>query len=301
MTTTTDHDRPRRRRRHLAVVVAVAALVAAAPGIATLAGFTARDVNRDNLITTGVLDVAFGRDTTPFQVRNMKPGDWFDQPVRIVNTGSLSQRYTFSADDLRPSGPADLDAVLRVTVSRDGEVLAENLRFSTLAGITGRLDSGASDVLDLRVSWPDNPSPVDNRFQSAELTLDLVVEAAQEELTTTTAPTPSAPLGVDGVPGAMGIDVPYDPGVTAITVVSDASTRFSVTNFASSPQSFRFDSTGIAEVWDGSGEWILTILFPEWGRDGHQVDLAPGETRSFIANAWMSDVRLSVVPVDAPA
>ena len=44
-------DRPRRRRRHLAVVVLLAGLVAAVPGVATLAGFTARDVNRDNKIT----------------------------------------------------------------------------------------------------------------------------------------------------------------------------------------------------------------------------------------------------------
>ncbi len=299
--TTTDPTRPRRRHRHLAVVVALAAVVAAAPGIATLAGFTARDVNRDNLITTGVLDVAFGRDTTPIEVRNMKPGDWFDESIRIVNMGSLAQRYTFSTDDLRPSGSADLDAVLRVSVTRDGELLAENLRFSTLTGITGRLDPAASDVLELRVSWPDNPSAVDNRFQSAALTLDLVVDAVQEELATTTTAAPTAPMGIDGVPGATGIDVPYDPAVTAITVVSDVSTRFRVTNFASTPRSFRFDATGVAEVWDGSGEWILTILFPEWGWDGHQVDLAPGETRSFIANAWQPGVRLTVVPVDAPA
>lgn len=55
---------PRRRRRHLAVLLVFAGLVAAAPGVATLAGFTAQDVNRDNTISAGVLDVAFGQATT---------------------------------------------------------------------------------------------------------------------------------------------------------------------------------------------------------------------------------------------
>jgi hypothetical protein len=297
----TDAPRHRRSRRHLAVVVVFAGLVAAVPGIATLAGFTARDVNRDNTISTGVLDVAFGRDRTQFDVRNMKPGDWFDTTVDIVNTGSLEQDYSFSAIDLRATGSANLDEVLRVTVARRGEVLAENLRFSTLREITGRLASGATDPLDLRVSWPDNPSPVDNRYQGASLVLDLLVEAVQLDAapSTTVVPTtdPVAPFGINGVAGATSIAVPYDPKVTAITVVSDASTRFKVTNFSDTKQSFRFDSTAIAEIWDGSGEWIETILFPEWGWDGHQVDLAPGETRSFIANAWEPDVRVSIVSI----
>lgn len=290
--------RGRRSRRHLAVVVVFAGLVAAVPGIATLAGFTARDVNRDNTISTGVLDVAFGRDRTQFDVRNMKPGDWFDTTVEIVNTGSLEQDYALSAIDLRARGAANLDEVLRVTVSRRGELLAENLRFSTLRGITGRLVSRATDPLDLRVSWPDNPSPVDNRYQGASLVLDLLVEAVQLDSTpSTTTPPEIAPLGIDGVQGATTIAVPYDPKATPITVISERSTRFKVTNFSDTKQSFRFDSTAIAEVWDGSGEWILTILFPEWGWDGHQVDLAPGESRAFIANAWEPDVRLSISPI----
>ena len=115
--------------------------------------------------------------------------------------------------------------------------------------------------------------------------------------TTTTVPAvPTAPLGIDGVAGRDSVEVPYDPAVTAITVVSDASTRFSVTNLSSTTQAFHFDSTAVAEVWDGSGEWILTIVFPEWGWDGHQVELAPGETRSFIANAWEPAARLTIVP-----
>lgn len=291
-------DRPRRRRRHLAVVVVFAGLVAAVPGIATLAGFTARDVNRDNKITTGLLDVSFGRDTSQFEVRNMKPGDWLDTTVDIVNTGSLAQEYSFTAADLRAVTAANLDEVLRVTVSRRGEVLAENLRFSTLSGITGRLEPGVTDPLDLRISWPDNAAGVDNRYQGASLVLDLVVDAVQLDLaTTTTTAAPTAPLGIDGVAGRSTVEVPYDPAVTAITVVSDASTRFSVTNFSSTTQTFRFDSSAITEVWDGSGEWILTIIFPEWGWDGHQVELAPGETRSFIANAWEPDARISITPV----
>lgn len=296
-------DRPPRRRRHLAVVVLLAGLVAAVPGVATLAGFTARDVNRDNKITTGLLDVSFGSDSTQFAVRNMKPGDWIDTTVDVVNTGSLAQEYSFSAADLRTDGPANLDEVLRVTVSRRGELLAENLRFSTLAGITGRLELGVTDPLDLRITWPDNPAAVDNRYQGASLVLDLVVDAVQLDLapaTTTIPDLPTAPLGIDGVAGRDSVEVPYDPAVTAITVVSDASTRFSVTNFSSTTQAFHFDSTAVAEVWDGSGEWILTIVFPEWGWDGHQVDLAPGETRSFIANAWEPAARLTIVPV-APA
>lgn len=298
-------DRPPRRRRHLAVVVLLAGLVAAVPGVATLAGFTARDVNRDNKITTGLLDVSFGRDSTQFAVRNMKPGDWIDTTVDVVNTGSLAQEYSFSAADIRSGVRANLDEVLRVTVGRRGEVLAENLRFSTLAGITGRLEPGVTDPLDLRITWPDDVAAVDNRYQGASLVVDLVVDAVQLDLatatsTTSTTATSTAPLGIDGVAGRDSIEVPYDPAVTAITVVSDSSTRFSVTNFSPTTRSFHFDSTAMAEVWDGSGEWILTIVFPEWGWDGHQVDLEPGETRSFIANAWEPAARLTIVPI-APA
>ena len=97
--------------------------------------------------------------------------------------------------------------------------------------------------------------------------------------------------------GATGIDVPFDPARTAITVVDATSTRFTVTNASATPQSFRFDSTATAEVWDGSGEWIISIVNPQWGWDGHQIDLAPGETRSFIANAWEPGARLSLAPI----
>ena len=193
---------PRRRRRHLAVLLVLAGLVAAAPGVATLAGFTAQDVNRDNTISAGVLDVAFGQATSAFNVANMKPGDWFDTSVPILNTGSMTEDYSFSATSLRPGGPANLDEVLRVTVSRQGTVLAENLRFSTLRDVTGRLDAGGRDVLDLRVTWPENVPQVDNRYQGASLAMDLQVDAITTDLaTTTTTPASTAPLGINGVAG----------------------------------------------------------------------------------------------------
>ena len=289
---------PRRRRRHLAVLLVLAGLVAAAPGVATLAGFTAQDVNRDNTISAGVLDVAFGQATSAFNVANMKPGDWFDTSVPILNTGSMTEDYSFSATSLRPGGPANLDEVLRVTVSRQGTVLAENLRFSTLRDVTGRLDAGGRDVLDLHVTWPENVPQVDNRYQGASLAMDLQVDAITTDLATpTTTPASTAPLGINGVAGATGIDVPFDPARTAITVVDATSTRFTVTNASATPQSFRFDSTATAEVWDGSGEWIISIVNPQWGWDGHQIHLAPGETRSFIANAWEPGARLSLAPI----
>ena len=194
---------PRRRRRHLAVLLVLAGLVAAAPGVATLAGFTAQDVNRDNTISAGVLDVAFGQATSAFNVANMKPGDWFDTSVPILNTGSMTEDYSFSATSLRPGGPANLDEVLRVTVSRQGTVLAENLRFSTLRDVTGRLDAGGRDVLDLHVTWPENVPQVDNRYQGASLAMDLQVDAITTDLATpTTTPASTAPLGINGVAGA---------------------------------------------------------------------------------------------------
>jgi hypothetical protein len=279
------------------VVLVFLGLVAAAPGVASLAGFTARDVNRDNVISTGALDIAFGQDTRYVSIANMKPGDWLDQSIDITNSGTLAADYAFDAVNFRVRQGSDLDEVLRVSISRAGVVLAEGVRLSALDGVTGRLEPKATDLLDIRISWPENAPEIDNRFQGAVLDFDFLVRAAQLS-TSTTAPATTAPAGglfINGVPGLTAIEVPFDPKAPGITVVNANSTRFSVANTGSSPAVFRFESSGTTEVWDGSGEWIETIVSAEWGWDGYTVELAPGEKRAFIANSWDATTKLSVI------
>jgi hypothetical protein len=83
-TTPTPEHTPKRHRRALAAALVFTGLVAAAPGVATLAGFTAQDVNRDNSIEAGTLDVAVGQAEKYFEVRNMKPGDMTSQTVKVI-------------------------------------------------------------------------------------------------------------------------------------------------------------------------------------------------------------------------
>lgn len=305
--------RSSRVRRHLAVLLVLVGLVAAAPGVASLAGFTARAVNRDNVISTGALDIAFGRASKYVAISNMKPGDWLDQTIDITNTGTLASDYRFHTEDLRVRFGANLDDVLRATITRRGEVLVEGVRLSAVQDVTGRLEPDATDLLEVRISWPENTPEVDNRYQGAALEFDFVVDASQLETTTTTAPPTTAPpttapttappttvaggLAINGVPGMTAIEVPFDPTVPGITIVSASSTRFHVTNTSTQPMRFRFESTGTTEVWDGSGEWIETIVSAEWGWDGYEVALAPGERRDFIANSWDATTKLSVVAI----
>jgi hypothetical protein len=283
------------------VVLVFLGLVAAAPGVASLAGFTAQDVNRDNVISTGALDIAFGQDTRYVSIANMKPGDWLDQTIDITNSGTLAADYVFDAVNFRVRQGSDLDEVLRVSISRAGVVLAEGVRLSALDGVTGRLEPKATDLLDIRISWPENAPEIDNRFQGAALDFDFLVRAAQLSTSTTAAPTTAPPttapggLFINGVFGLTAIDVPFDPSAPGITVVNANSTRFSVANTGSSPAVFRFESSGTTEVWDGSGEWIETIVSAAWGWDGYTVELAPGEKRDFIANSWDATTKLSVI------
>jgi hypothetical protein len=297
----TDPHRPSRLRRHLAALLAVVGVAAAAPGVASLAGFTARDVNRDNVIAAGALDIAFGQGRRYVSIANMKPGDWLDQTVTVVNGGSLASDYLLRTDNLRVTRGADLDEVLRVSISRNGQVLAEGLRLSEVRIPAGRLAPGAVDTLEFRVVWTPNPAEIDNRYQGAALEFDLVVEASQVGSSTAAPPTTPATgatgVAINGVPGLTSIDVPFDPASPAITVVNANSTRFTVTNLSTDPITFRFNSTGTTEVWDGSGEWIETIVSAEWGWDGFAVELAPGESRQFIANSWDAPTTLSVVPL----
>jgi hypothetical protein len=166
---------PKRRRRGLAVAVVLSGLVAAAPGVATLAGFTAQDRNRDNSIQAGTLDVALGQDEAQFDVRNMKPGDSTVQTVEVINTGSLSEDFVLDAVNVN----GELDDVLRVEVSRDGEVLASGSKLSELAPLGARLGAGQRTAYEVKVSWPENAPEIDNRYQGGSVRFDLQVDATQ--------------------------------------------------------------------------------------------------------------------------
>jgi len=166
---------PKRRRRGLAAAVVVAGLVAAAPGVATLAGFTAQDVNRDNEIASGTLDVAFGQDREYFDVQNMKPGDKTVQTVDVVNTGSLSEDFVL--DIVGVDGA--LDDVLTVAVSEDGTVLSEGTKLSEMRAIESGLRSGEQATYDVVVSWPENAPEIDNNYQGARVGFDFQVDATQ--------------------------------------------------------------------------------------------------------------------------
>jgi hypothetical protein len=166
---------PKRRRRGLAVALVLTGLVAAAPGVATLAGFTAQDQNKDNSIQSGTLDVALGQDEAQFDVRNMKPGDTTAQTVKVINTGSL--REDFVLDAINVDG--NLDDVLRVQVSQDGTVLAEGTKLSEMAPLTAGLASGESTAYDVTVSWPENAPEIDNKYQAGAVKFDFQVDATQ--------------------------------------------------------------------------------------------------------------------------
>jgi hypothetical protein len=174
-TTLSNLTKRTRRRRGLAVGLVIAGAVAAAPGVATLAGFTAQDVNRDNTIESGTLDIAFGQAERHFDVHNMKPGDTTTQKVQVTNTGALTDNYTLDAVNVQ--GP--LDDVLRATVlGPDGRV-ARNVKLSELKPIVGQLQAGESQAYEVSVSWPENAPEVDNNYQATGVTFDLQVDAGQ--------------------------------------------------------------------------------------------------------------------------
>lgn len=286
----TPRPNPRRsRRRRLALALAVAAAVAVAPGVATLAGFAARDVNRDNVIETGRLGLGFGRDERYVEVRNMKPGDTYTTSVDVVNDASLDANYTLDVQNVMSTRIPGLDDVLVLTVSNADGTIASSGRPSELLALPSSLRTGEREEFLVTVHWPENADSIDNAYQGSDVRWEWVVDATQSG-----DPAPGG-LGIDGVAGDLSIAVPYDPTNTAITVVRPDSTRFEVTNSSTAPQTFHFESDTTIEVWNGSGEWIITILFPGW-HDGHEVALAPGETASFIANAWEPDAELRIVP-----
>jgi hypothetical protein len=166
---------PKRHRRVLAGALIFTGLVAAAPGVATLAGFTAQDVNRDNSIESGTLDVAIGQDAKYFEVRNMKPGDTTVQTVKVINTGSL--RQDFALDTVNVKG--NLDDVLTVTVSQDGKELTKPTKLSELAPVMSGLQSGEGTAYDISVTWPENAPEIDNKYQAGAVSFDFQVDATQ--------------------------------------------------------------------------------------------------------------------------
>jgi hypothetical protein len=168
-------DRRSRRRRGLAIGLVVAGAIAAAPGVATLAGFTAQDVNRDNSIQSGTLDVAFGQDEKHFDVRNMKPGDKTAQKVEIVNTGTLTEDFVLDAVNVQGT----LDDVLRVTVARDGRVLLADSKLSEMDALVGSLGSGEFATYEVAVAWPENAPEIDNTYQGGLVSFDMQVDADQ--------------------------------------------------------------------------------------------------------------------------
>ena len=175
MDTTTAPATPKRHRRVLAGALIFTGLVAAAPGVATLAGFTAQDVNRDNSIESGTLDVAVGQAEKYFEVRNMKPGDTTVQTVKVINTGS--RRQDFALDTVNVKG--NLDDVLTVSVAQDGKVLAEGAKLSELAPVMSGLQSGEATAYDISVSWPENAPEIDNKYQAGAVSFDFQVDATQ--------------------------------------------------------------------------------------------------------------------------
>ena len=172
---TTPAPARKRHRRGLAIGLVLTGLVAAAPGVATLAGFTAQDANTDNAISAGTLDVAFGQDAQYFEVGNMKPGDTTTQKVEVINTGSLTE--DFALDAINVEGP--LDDVLVVTVSRDGTELAKSSKLSELEPIAAGLSSGEATAYDVAISWPENAPKIDNRYQGASVGFDFQVDSTQ--------------------------------------------------------------------------------------------------------------------------
>jgi hypothetical protein len=167
--------RPKRFRRGLAVGLVLTGLVAAAPGIATLAGFTAQDVNRDNTISSGTLDVAIGQAEKHFDVANMKPGDTTVQKVAVINTGTLTE--DFSLDAVNVNG--NLDDMLRVTVTQDGKVLSEGSKLSELEPLASGLKSGEATSYEVSVTWPENKPEIDNKYQAGTVSFDFQVDANQ--------------------------------------------------------------------------------------------------------------------------
>ena len=174
-TTTTPEHTPKRRRRGLAAALVLTGLVAAAPGVATLAGFTAQDVNKDNTIESGTLDVAIGQAEKHFDVQNMKPGDTTTQKVEVINTGSLREDFVLDAVNVK----GNLDDVLQVSISQDGKVLAEGTKLSEMAAVTSGLQSGEATAYEVSVTWPENAPEIDNKYQAGIVSFDFQVDATQ--------------------------------------------------------------------------------------------------------------------------
>ena len=165
----------RKHRKGLAIALVMTGVVAAAPGVATLAGFTAQDVNRDNTISSGTLDVAFGQAERHFDVANMKPGDSTTQSVKVINTGSLREDFTLDTVNVK----GNLDDILQVTVSQGDQVLAKGTRLSELAPLTSGLKSGEATAYDVTVSWPENAPEIDNKYQGGSVGFDFQVDGTQ--------------------------------------------------------------------------------------------------------------------------
>lgn len=143
------------RRRRAAAALTVAAVAAT---LATGALFVETEVVDGNTFTSGALDLTVSPAEHRFEVTGMAPGDQVSEPVAVTNSGTVDLTYTVTvarADDsghLAQALHTDLrDDVGRSLVASTGLTDAAPAVTGT---VTGRLEAGATDVLEASVALP---------------------------------------------------------------------------------------------------------------------------------------------------
>ncbi len=127
---------------------------------------TALDVNRPVTVSIAIMTppgdvnvpVTSGVQATAFTMSGLAPGDAMSRVLTLYNTGNSDVSTTLSGVWANPTGPMDLSASLRVTVTDSaGTVLANGISLSQLSGLAllAKADSATSFTFSFVFPQPD--------------------------------------------------------------------------------------------------------------------------------------------------
>ncbi|WAA10005.1 cell wall protein [Fervidibacillus albus] len=98
------------------------------------------------------IDIETNPETIFFNLKNLKPGDWAVQEVKIKNAGKNDFEYFVSSK--KKAGSTKLYNALELTIKGESEILFQG-KMSEFNGLEKRrLKSGQSEIMELTVLFP---------------------------------------------------------------------------------------------------------------------------------------------------
>lgn len=193
-------------KKQFAVTLASVGLGAALIGGGTFAWFNATTDVKDNTFAAGKMAIGATPAKSVFQVKNMKPGDWFERTFEVTNNGTIDIKkllmsIDYTVDDKNgDNGANNLDKYLKVywLSSADPNIpISERVIISPFNGksladlkANGQLDisswatrfltlsPGTTDEIYMGIEFVDDNKD-QNRFQEDGVNMTLKLEGKQ--------------------------------------------------------------------------------------------------------------------------